>query len=391
MNNLRNTSGVNFITMELICLYVILFNLSIFAQPGIQLINTFNPSTPLKLCYQNQNDKIEATNIASDNQSAIFIPLQGGRVEKLNLIKNSVSWISELGGEIVSDLILEDKRIYLITKISRINFVKEDEINKGAVSYILWSLDAETGVTNWQFPFISKGFVFLNSYQDQIFLTEKDGEIISIRKFDGQKIWNKNLLQRLSSPPSLFENKIYISTSDNSILTVTADSGKIISKLLSLQSPATNLITDGNKLYWGEKNGSVNLTHTLRDSRIWSVRYGGEISSLNLTRNGVLVTSLDNFVYLISLQKGKKIWKRRLAGRISVKPLVAGEFIIFVTPADSNAVVLDLRNGRIINKISIADKGFILSAPRIVHNLLVFSTNKGIFAFAQANIDCSQK
>ncbi len=137
MNNLRNTYGVNFITMELICLYVILFNLSIFAQPGIQLINTFNLSTPLKLCYQNQNDKIEATNVASDNHSAIFIPLQGGKVEKLNLIKNSVSWISELGGEIVSDLILEEKRIYLITKISRINFVKEDKINKGTVSYIL--------------------------------------------------------------------------------------------------------------------------------------------------------------------------------------------------------------------------------------------------------------
>jgi outer membrane protein assembly factor BamB len=103
------------------------------------------------------------------------------------------------------------------------------------------------------------------------------------------------------------------------------------------------------------------------------------------------VSSLDNFIYLISPQKGKKVWKRRLAGRISAKPLVVDNFAVFVTAVDNSAVVLDLRNGKIVNQISLADIGFILSRPVIADKALVFSTNKGIFAFSSAHAGCSQR
>jgi outer membrane protein assembly factor BamB len=294
-----------------------------------------------------------------------------------------------LGGEIVSDLIFEEKKIYLITKVVEVNFEKRNDKNKRKVDFILWSLNAETGVTNWRFLFTSTGYVFLNSYQDKIYLTEKDGNIVSIKKNDAQIVWSRKLTHEISSPPSLFETKIYISLIDNSILALSTDNGEIVTKLSGLHSPASFLIADVNKLFWGETKGSVNLINTSRNSYIWNMRYGGEISSITLTRNGILVTSLDNFAYLVSLQGGKKIWKRRLAGRISVKPLIVGDFLIFITEVNSNVTIMDLKNGKVVNQISLAGKGFILATPLIISNLMVVLTNKGIFAFAEINADCS--
>ncbi len=391
MNDFEKISGPGFFLIRLIFLFVVLFNSSIYGQQVLEPTETINPTLPLKLCLQRLNKKIEPLNIASDNQSSIFIAFRGGRIEKINLDGNFGTWVSELGGEIASDLIFEDKRVFLITKVPLIYSAKENDESQQTINYVLWSLDAETGVTIWRLPFTAKSSVLLKSFQDKIFLTEKDGGVTSIRKSDAQIIWKENFGQEISSPPDLNKNKIYISTGDNSILTVSADNGVIVSKLSKLKSPASILIADENNLYWGDRKGFVTRADTSTKSRIWNVRYGGEISSLTITRNGVLVTSLDNFVYLISMQKGKKIWKRRLAGRILVRPLIAHGFVVFVTAADNNAVILDLRNGRIINQISLADTSFILSAPLVIRNLLVFSTSKGIFAFAGINANCPDR
>jgi outer membrane protein assembly factor BamB len=301
--------------------------------------------------------------------------------------------MSNLGGEIVSDLIFEDGRVYLITEVFEAASEKDKENDGGKqrINYILWSLNAETGLTEWQLSFTSNDSVFLDSYRDKIFLIAKDGTVSSIKKNDAQKISSKNLARGISSPPNFYENKIYIGTEDNSILTVSADNAEIVSKIPTLQSPAAILIAAGDKLFWGERKGFVNLFDTKSNSRVWSVRYGGEISSLTLVPDGILVSSLDNFVYLISPRKGTKIWKRRLAGRISAEPLIISNFAVVVTAVDNNAVVLDLRNGKIVNQISLADIGFILSKPVIADKSLVFSTNKGIFGFSGVNAGCSQR
>ncbi len=73
-----------------------------------------------------------------------------------------------------------------------------------------------------------------------------------------------------------------------------------------------------------------------------------------------------------------------------MKPLIAGGYAVLVSNLDNNAAILDLRNGKIVNQISLADKGYVLSAPLIVENLLVFSTAKGIFGYAGSNAVCSQ-
>jgi outer membrane protein assembly factor BamB len=398
MKTLKKLQPIKASTIGLLWLCLASSSFSVPAQENTKTVGrakTLDLSLALKPCLQIYNNKIVSAGYASDNEKdfnkeALFVSFQSGKFGRLDLPKKSLTWLSDLGGEIISDLVSENKTVYLITKIVKAEPKKSVEFDNQSINYILWSINAATGITNWQFPFTSKARVFLNNYRGKIFLTDTDGIIYSIKNFDTPKIANKNLAFKFSSPPVFFENKIYIGAEDNSILTVSFDEAEIVSKIPAQHSPASVLVVTGDKLLWGDKKGFVNLVDTRSNNRIWSVRNGGEISSLTFVPHGVLVSSLDNFVYLISLQKGKKVWKTRLAGRISVKPLIAGNFVVLFTAAADNAFILDLRNGKIINQISLTDKGFILQTPAIINNLLVFPTNKGIFAFAEVSADCTQ-
>jgi outer membrane protein assembly factor BamB len=387
-----------FFVFKFIFLYFALFVLQITPQQKVRNLESKNGgsnkpvdlSIPFRNCFQKPDNNIVAVEFASDKTNAIFLPFQDGRIAKINLNDGYQVWVSNLGGDVSSRLIYYEGKVFLITKVVEDDFKKNKDDNKQLINYILWSLDAITGLTDWQLNFTSDSTVTLDIHQNKIFLITKNGTINSIKTSGAVEILNKNLAAIISSTPIFLADKIYIGTEDNSILIVSTGKTEIAAKISTIQSPVSALVAAEGKLFWGERKGFVNFFDTDTKSLIWSVRYGGEISSLTIVANGVLVTSFDNFVYFTSLQKGKQIWRRRLAGRILAKPLIVGNFAVIVTNVNNNAVILDLRDGKIVNQISLADLGFILSKPSVLENSLVFSTNKGIFSFVPTNIDCSQ-
>lgn len=346
-------------------------------------INLSQPLTPCPLVEKAGNDTI--IDVASDNVSGIIISFQNGKIIKLNLIKKFVIWSSELGGESVSNVIYDKESIYLVTRLLQ---NKDRELSQ---NYLLWSLDSETGVTKWQFPFTAKSPVLLSSYQNILVLNESSGTLTSVQKSDPQTFWKRNLGQNFSSSPSFNGDNIYIGTNDNSIVKLSAKSGEIISKLPPSQSSSTILIADGDKLFRGEKKGILSLSDTSKDRVVWSVRFGGEISSLTRVSDGLLVSSFDNFVYLVSQRNGRTIWKRRLSGRIIFRPLIIENQALMLSAAGGELVVLNLSDGKILNQISLAERGFVLSMPVILEKRLVLSTTRGIFSYSNGKTDCSEE
>lgn len=369
----------------------------------IDAINLSQPLTPCPLVEKAGNDTI--IDVASDNVSDIIISFQNGKIIKLNLIKKFVIWSSELGGESVSNVIYDKESIYLVTRLLQTNESKEKELEKVgkefggnqykdrelSQNYLLWSLDSETGVTKWQFPFTAKSPVLLSSYQNILVLNESSGTLTSVQKPDPQTFWKRNLGQNFSSSPSFNGDNIYIGTNDNSIVKLSAKSGEIISKLPPSQSSSTILIADGDKLFRGEKKGILSLSDTSKDRVVWSVRFGGEISSLTRVSDGLLVSSFDNFVYLVSQRNGRTIWKRRLSGRIIFRPLIIENQALMLSAAGGELVVLNLSDGKILNQISLAERGFVLSMPVILEKRLVLSTTRGIFSYSNGKTDCSEE
>jgi hypothetical protein len=99
--------------------------------------------------------------------------------------------------------------------------------------------------------------------------------------------------------------------------------------------------------------------------------------------NGLLAASLDNFVYLLSANKGSLIWRRLLPGRISARPITALDGALFTPLSTDSAIVLGLRDGKPVNTLSIGEENSTSAAPIAVSGLVFVTTPHGLLAFAR--------
>ena len=78
---------------------------------------------------------------------------------------------------------------------------------------------------------------------------------------------------------------------------------------------------------------------------------------------GLLVSSLDNFVYLLSDYNGNVIWKRRLSGRgLDAGAIVQGHYVALV-PSENSVFALGLEKGVVSDVILNSERDFVSKAP----------------------------
>ncbi len=106
------------------------------------------------------------------------------------------------------------------------------------------------------------------------------------------------------------------------------------------------------------------------------------MSNISITSEGLLITSLDNFAYLISAEKGNLKWKKRLAGRISDKSLVLDNYALITTTAKPTISVVELSTGKSINEIILEDEDFVTANPIKIRNKIIVPTSKGLYSFS---------
>ena len=94
----------------------------------------------------------------------------------------------------------------------------------------------------------------------------------------------------------------------------------------------------------------------------------------------LLVASLDNFVYKYTLN-GRRLWKRRLPGRISSQPLMAGAEALFTPLSSPAGVVLELRDGRPVNSLLLGEEITTSASPIAVGDAVLLTVDSGLVAF----------
>ena len=98
---------------------------------------------------------------------------------------------------------------------------------------------------------------------------------------------------------------------------------------------------------------------------------------------GLLVASLDNFVYLLSLNRGDRLWKRQLAGRLAAEPLTTNDGALFTPLSGDTGVVLDLRDGKQLNSLPIGEDNSTTASPIVAGSMLFVTTRRGLLAFSR--------
>ncbi len=323
---------------------------------------------------------VKTTNflLASDNSTKLLVYYTDGLIESINFSTRSVIWRAELGGKIISQMLSdpsEGKTVYVVTEIK---------------SSVVWAINAETGITKWQLPVsFPTAFseatgekAFLHFYQNILIVVYQNGKVLSLDKDTGVIRWVKSIDSDVTSVPSFVEDQVFLSGSGNVIILINLVSGSITNRIRTPVAPGILLPLNKTNFIWSDKTGKVFFNEKLK------FRAGAEISNLSFTSQGILITSKDNFLYMISKVKQKILWKKKLAGRIFPKPLVIDRWAIVTVLGESYFSVIDLNNGLIINTLTIDNGNYFVGEFFNSSTFLFIPTVKGLYFFASAGAKC---
>lgn len=340
-------------------------------------------SQPLNRCreYNLHAEDEPDKPVASDNNFHLTISTADGKLKLFETATARLLWTSDLGlKRINSNVVFDETAIY---------FTTITETAGGARNLTLKNINKLTGLANWQTKpaFLSDAptgapveKVNLSIRGEEITAVGQNGILYVFNKTDGRKIRGGQI--GIKQPAAVlynFDDRLIVET-PGSRLSVVSTGGTTLGEIPTEEKVSAALSSD-SRLIFGDKRGNVFAVDSQNYSAAWKFRAGAGISDISETEYGVMITSDDNFVYLVTSAKGKLVWKRRMPGRV-LGTLVAGSYAIAVSLAQPEADVIELSSGRIVNRLFADADNHLTGYVFVQNDLLILSTSKGLIAFS---------
>lgn len=344
-------------------------------------------SVPYARC-RNLNSTGSVEDNASDNtlkyiyqnKSEFFTLTADAKLELLDATATGRIWTSGLGGKSASNAAFGDESVFVALKKSE--------------GYFLKSVGRNTGVTVWQSILNLKlpadgtaeiAEMTLGLYGNKLILSSPDdgAGFYAFSPASGGLIWHRQLSGKITAF-AVVDDKIFAADSENRIVTLAIETGEILRQSEKASKRITALESNNSGVvFTGDETGAAAALDSIKNIVLWKGRIGGaQISDVTLTRNGLLISSFDNYLYMLATDTGKRIWKKRLGGRITYKPTVAGGYAVVSSLFDASASIVDLKNGKIVNRIDLEAENFFNGGVLFGDKQIFASTAKGIVVFA---------
>lgn len=343
-----------------------------------------NAPPQFQVCWVYPTNKLTDLQFASDNDLNIYSALLDGKLISIKGTSGEKRWESDLGGSILSAPLVDAFNVYVAA-----GYINERILGgwRDTDTLTLRSINKATGITLWKSEF-SNAFlpiekVYLFSFVNYLIFVGDNGDIYSVDKTNGRIIWKKSLNTKLSSEPFVKANRLTVATLSNKVIGLSMYDGRLIENLhfpVSLTTIVESV--NENNFILGDGKGLIVSYNKKLKAQGWKFRNGAEISDITSTREGLLVSSSDNYIYMIAEADGKLFWKRRLSGRISDKPQIFGNYIIVAANDDSSAAVLELDGGKLVNRVVLGEDNYFVGGSMRTGNYIVYATLKGILSFS---------
>ena len=323
----------------------------------------------LTKCSEFQIESPVADALSSDAQK-VYIGTVDGSVRTLNSNLSAVLWRTELGGEIVSNIVSAEAGLFVVSN----PVMSSDTVSTESV---LRSLSKETGVPNWsvRLPFSER--FFIGSIQGVVSVVSLDGWAASIDTLAGRVKWKTPSFGKITARPS-FLNGILFGTAEKKIIMVSAETGETVFKASTDFIPTAITYPSPDTLVVGDERGNVASIGFPDGKNIWKFKSGAAVSFVQVSKEGLYITSLDNFIYLISMYNGDVIWKRRLPGRVIEGGLVLNGFVAVLIFGENSAFLIDSKKGKIVDQLEQNDKNFVNQVPVAIRNSGLLVTTSDI-------------
>jgi outer membrane protein assembly factor BamB len=330
-------------------------------------------SQPLSVAWRYQTDQTTDFTPATDAQT-VFVPLSSGVLLALNASDGKLNWKAEAGGIFSTIPVADDRSVFVAQRYG--------EPAQQLAGGTLRALSKTTGVTLWMRTLpvaISAGLAFDSK---ALFGASADGNVYAFDKRTGLVLWSTQYNEKFTAQPTVSGDHVYFGSNAGTLRALNAKTGEIVWQYKAgsaIQGPPA--IFD-NVVYFGSNDANVYAYGEARKKLLWHRRTGASVQAVAIAANGVLAASLDNFAYLLSFSKGSLVWRRQLPGRISSRPVTSAEGALFTPFSTDQAIVLNLRDGKTANTLSLGEENSSSAAPVSVNNLVLITIPHGLLAFS---------
>lgn len=164
-------------------------------------------------------------------------------------------------------------------------------------------------------------------------------------------VWRKDIGRSVAVPPILFEDRLFVVTTDGRLFALALDSGK---KLWArrvregIESAALVAASAGDstgpRLVLGLATGEVRALDPIEGETLWKVNQSSPIRALESDGRRIFALTKAGSLLALSAENGSTLWKQDGLGHDPPAPLVAGPRVITAARADS-VFAWDAENG----------------------------------------------
>ncbi|RMG00593.1 MAG: hypothetical protein D6735_13315 [Acidobacteria bacterium] len=247
-------------------------------------------SSELRLCWS-QNIKVDE--MIADEKS-IFIKFSDG-VASIDSSSGEIRWKNLYGGKILAISNVENGKIAIVYEAGE--------------NLIIRLLSTLTGLSRWQKGIgFNKANVSVFLHRKRLILVSDDGRLI-VFSDDGKELWSRKFNGIKST--LLSDDKIIVASTDKNIYGLDLNYGTIAFQIAIKSDSANIMLMAEDKLLFGDLQGKLAVYDMSEKRVLWEMRLGGQINNLASFEDKILAVSRDNFIYLLSLKNGDRLWKRR--------------------------------------------------------------------------------
>lgn len=359
-------------------LFVCVFTLS----SGATLVSSYpaydaDQKKEFAKCWEHKTDADISVRSESDASNIYFVDIER-RLIAVDLITGSTVWSTELGGDAVSDLLVTNDSVIVATTRS--------ETAAGSDT-LLRSVSKQTGITSWFVKMVNSQTLKIGGANGTVIVVTPSGTASAYATTTGEAKWSKSVGAIITTAPFFSGSSMFVGTDRNEVIAIAASSGDIAVAAKTESVPAVIFSDLSGHVLVGDDRGNLSLAST-DGKRVWNFRNGARISGISMYDSEFLVTSNDNFVYKLS-RGGNVEWKRRLSSRIEGRPLVLGNVAVFATVGDGIVYVVDLTNGKILNRFENGENNAAQAVA--AGNSFVMVTKDGLTLFTRGACPSSKK
>jgi outer membrane protein assembly factor BamB len=304
-----------------------------------------------------------------------YVVTEGGSLVAVRLVDGKLLWRSELGGQIGSIPVAADSGVFLTSEAA---LVKSATVRSGQVR----QLSQQSGLTVWSTPLSSPWVAAIAFSPASLYGCSREGRVQAVNRSDGRILWTAERQIQCAIAPVTDQNHVFVADARGDLVAINQTNGALMWRFRTKNPGLKNLSSDATSVYAASADGAVYAIERDSGDLRWSARAGAGTQHMGATTQGVLVTSLDNFVYCLSVRNGQRRWKFKLDGRPIADPVISERSVLLLSSAGDEGVVLDLRSGKPINRLSFESGTEPTGSPLQVDDYLIIPTRQGLIAFA---------